>query len=71
MREERKAYYYKTRSISHQQKFIDKFNKDMQTELTEKQLLYNFRGLQKKIDIISVNNVIQRDGGGQYVWKNI
>ena len=63
MREERKSYYFKTRSISHQQEFIDNFNEDMQTEVTEKQLLYKFRGLQKKIDnIISVNNVLKQGG---------
>ena len=44
----------------------------MQTELTEKQLLYKFRGLQNKFDkIISVSNVIQQDEDDQYVWKNI
>ena len=49
MQEERKAYYIEIYTISHQQKFIQHFNKSMQTELTEKQLLYKFRGLGKKI----------------------
>ena len=72
MQEERKAYHIKTYTISHQQKFIQNFNKSMQTELTEKQLPYKFRGLEKKFDnIISVNNVVRKDKDDQYVWKTI
>ena len=72
MQEERKAHYFKTYTIFHKQKFLQKFNKNMQTELTEKQLLYTFRGLQEKFDnIISVNNVIQQDQANHYVWQYI
>ena len=72
MQEERKAHHIKKYTTSHKQKFIQNFNKNMQSELTEKQLLYTFRGLQKKFDnIISVNNVIQQNQDNQYVWKYI
>ena len=72
MREERRAYYFGTYTNAHEQKFIQNFNRSMQRELTEKHLLYKFRGLQNKFDsIITVNNVLQQDEQDEYVWKNI
>ena len=72
MREERRAYYFDSYTNAHQQKFIQKFNRTMQRDLTEKHLLYKFRGLQNEFhSIVTVNNVLQMGGDGEYVWNNI
>ncbi len=72
MREERKAYYFRTYTNAHEQKFIQNFNRSMQRELTEKHLLYKFRGLQNKFDsIVTVNNALKKNEDDEYVWHNI
>ena len=72
MREERRAYYFGSYTNAHQQKFIRNFNRTMQKDLTEKHLLYKFRGLQNEFDsIVTVGNVLRVDGDGEYVWNSI